>query len=228
MAGRAVLCHWSTHTQRARAAARRSICCTARTLSTSPWKRGTLARSPACGCAAAHARPLGPLPPEPTTRRARAVAPRRLCSLARALSISPWKRGTLARSPACWCAAARAGSRRGVAFRHRNMQTFDANSACACGGAAQGMFYNAITFNQPVAAWDVGKVTAMRVRRRPRREPERLGWRFFATGALNRPARAVWRGAGRVQLRERFQPARGSVGRWPGHQNGCAPPPAAP
>ena len=124
VAGRAVLCHWSTHTQRARAAARRSICCTARTLSTSPWKRGTLARSPACGCAAAHARPLGPLPPEPTTRRARAVAPRRLCSPARALSISPWKRGTLARSPACWCAAARAGSRRGVAFRHRNMQTF--------------------------------------------------------------------------------------------------------
>ena len=124
VAGRAVLCHGSTHTRRARAAARRSICCTARTLSTSPWKRGTLARSPACGCAAAHARPLGPLPPEPTTRRARAVAPRRLCSLARALSISPWKRGTLARSPACWCAAARAGSRRGVAFRHRNMQTF--------------------------------------------------------------------------------------------------------
>ena len=110
---------------------------------------------------------------------------------------------------------------------HANLYV-DANSACACGGAAQGMFYNAITFNQPVAAWDVGKVTAMRVRRRPRREPERLGWQFFATGALNRPARAVWRGAGRVQLRERFQPARGSVGRWPGHQNGCAPPPAAP
>ena len=31
------------------------------------------------------------------------------------------------------------------------------------------MFYEAGSFNQPVNAWDVGKVTSMWVRRRPRR-----------------------------------------------------------
>ena len=38
---------------------------------------------------------------------------------------------------------------------------------CACAGAAQDMFYSASSFNQPLAAWDVGQVKAMSVRRRP-------------------------------------------------------------
>ena len=38
---------------------------------------------------------------------------------------------------------------------------------CVCAGAAQNMFQNARAFNQPLAAWDVGQVTSMQVRRRP-------------------------------------------------------------
>ena len=38
---------------------------------------------------------------------------------------------------------------------------------CACAGAAQSMFYSASSFNQPLAAWDVGQVTNMQVRHRP-------------------------------------------------------------
>eukprot|EP00964_Phaeocystis_antarctica_P077045 scaffold47727_cov69-Phaeocystis_antarctica.AAC.4 len=34
------------------------------------------------------------------------LARRRLCFSTQALSTSPWRHGTLARSPACWCAAA--------------------------------------------------------------------------------------------------------------------------
>ena len=37
----------------------------------------------------------------------------------------------------------------------------------ACAGVVQEMFNGASSFNQPVAAWDVGLVTDMRVRRRP-------------------------------------------------------------
>ena len=42
-----------------------------------------------------------------------------------------------------------------------------AEATCACAGAAQHMFYAASVFNQPVAAWDVGQVTSMQVRRYP-------------------------------------------------------------
>ena len=38
---------------------------------------------------------------------------------------------------------------------------------CACAGAAQGMFDRATSFNQPLEAWDVSRVTDMHVRRRP-------------------------------------------------------------
>ena len=40
---------------------------------------------------------------------------------------------------------------------------------------AQSMLHGASAFNQPVAAWDVGQVTKMEVRHRPRRELEGLG-----------------------------------------------------
>ena len=33
-----------------------------------------------------------------------------------------------------------------------------------CRGAAQNMFWSAAAYNQPMHAWDVGKVTAMNVR----------------------------------------------------------------
>ena len=39
---------------------------------------------------------------------------------------------------------------------------------CVCADVAQGMLERANVFNQPVAAWDVGKVTNMVVRRCPR------------------------------------------------------------
>ena len=85
------------------------------------------------------------------------------------------------------------------------------------------------TFDEDLNAWDVGQVTTMDVRSRPRREPEGLGWwqggRSFATGAPTLSVRVRRRGAVYVARRERFQPARGSVGRWPGHQHVGAPPP---
>ena len=85
------------------------------------------------------------------------------------------------------------------------------------------------TFDEDLNAWDVGQVTTMDVRSRPRREPEGLGWwqggRSFAIGAPTLSVRVRRRGAVYVARRERFQPARGSVGRWPGHQHVGAPPP---
>ena len=94
------------------------------------------------------------------TSRACVLAWRSGCSGVRGISISPWKRGTLARSPTWRCAAARVGV---LGFCARSCHT-----PCACAGAAQYMFYYANSFNQPVAAWDVGKVTNMEVRRCPR------------------------------------------------------------
>ena len=41
------------------------------------------------------------------------------------------------------------------------------SGVCACAGVAQGMFEAAKVFNQPLAAWDVGQVVDMEVRRRP-------------------------------------------------------------
>lgn len=64
------------------------------------------------------------------------------------------------------------------------------------------------TFNEDLNAWDVGKVTNMEVRRRPRGEPEVLGGAVMGSFArLGHP-----RGAVHVRL-FRFQPAHGSVGR---------------
>ena len=39
--------------------------------------------------------------------------------------------------------------------------------ACGCLAYIQAMFHRATSFNQSVAAWDIGKVTNMVVRRRP-------------------------------------------------------------
>ncbi len=67
---------------------------------------------------------------------------------------------------------------------------------------AQGIFYGASAFNQPVGAWDVGQATNMVVRRpqsrSPGREPEGLGW--LAGGGplpLEHPlsVHVRWRGA---------------------------------
>ena len=69
--------------------------------------------------------------------------------------------------------------------------------------AAQMMFLDARAFNQPVAAWDVGQVTSMGVRRRARVGSVR-GWGgspgrgplrpdSFATGASTQRTRAVVR-----------------------------------
>ena len=91
-----------------------------------------------------------------------------------------------------------------------------------CDCAAQSMFSRAQEFNQPVAAWDVGQVTNMKVRRRPRRG---LGKHLTASAAKRR-VRVCWRGAGHVLLREAFQPASSCMGCWSGRRHGGAPPPA--
>ena len=238
--------------------ARRRICFTAQALSTSPWLRGTLARSPACWCAAVHLGsagglgwlakgcPLphcggspgrGPLSPEHSLSVRVLCARRRICSTLRAPSTSPWKRGTLARSTACECAATHTSGAGGVGVAGRGAAALchrSTHSACACyvrgagyvpcrgfqpargcmgrwqghqhecaprprrepeglgwfpralpfatgaptwraRAAAQRMFMSASAFNQPVEAWDVGKVTNMDVRRRAR-VGSRRGW----------------------------------------------------
>ena len=68
--------------------------------------------------------------------------------------------------------------------------------ACVCAGAAQDMFYYANSFNQPVAAWDVGKVTNMEVRRCPRLG--RVLLLIQLAGGVARAVRVCWRGAGYV------------------------------
>ena len=102
------------------------------------------------------------------TSRARVLARRSICSASRPFSTSPWKHGTLARSPACMCAAACVGIRRGQGSScAHTAEKRGSHKPNACAGTAQGMFRNARAFNQPVAAWDVGQVTSMSVRRRP-------------------------------------------------------------
>ena len=94
---------------------------------------------------------------------------------------------------------------------------------CACAGAAQYMFSSASTFNQPLAAWDVGQVINMQVRRRPASGSQAS---YTHTPLWGPQAMCVcWRGAVYVLLRKLLQPARGSLGRRPGHQHGGAPPP---
>ena len=96
---------------------------------------------------------------------------------------------------------------------------------CVCAGAAQSMFSYARSFNQPLAAWDVGQVKYMSVRRRP----ASTSWGLLLHRQLLRwRPQAVcvcWRGAAYVQCRELFQPAFGSMGRWPGQIHVGAPPP---
>ena len=84
------------------------------------------------------------------------------------------------------------------------------------------MFSRAQEFNQPVAAWDAGQVTNMKVRRRPRRD---LGKHLTASAAKRR-VRVCWRGAGHVRSCEGFQPASSCMGCWSSRRHGGAPPPA--
>ena len=155
----------------------------------------------------------------------------RVCSPPPAFSTSPWLLGTLARSLPWRCAAACVGIGRGTGelLRTHNCQG-GSHKPCACAGSVQEMFRYAAVFNQPLEAWDVGQVASMSVRRRPRRDWE--GHRgALAHTQLPRwwpqAMRVCWRGAVYVRLRGRFQPALGSMGRWPGHQHVCAPPPAS-
>ena len=60
------------------------------------------------------------------------------------------------------------------------------HTPCMCAGVAQQMFHYTNSFNQPLAAWDVGQVTNMGVRRRPR-----LGRLLLRTQLPRGVARAV-------------------------------------
>ena len=65
-----------------------------------------------------------------------------------------------------------------------------------CAGAAQSMFYLATAFNQPVAAWDVGQVTNMNVRRCLRLgcrgwDLAREGWDFVHACSTRGPSVAA-------------------------------------
>jgi hypothetical protein len=122
-----------------------------------------------------------------------------------------------------WCADAAAAQ-----ATHGPISAWDVSTVTDMASLLHGLTCSS-TFDEDLNAWDVRQVTDMRVRRRPRREPEGLGtggWpggRSFATRAPTRWARAVWRDTGNVQLCELFQPACGSVGRSPGHGHGGAP-----
>ena len=58
--------------------------------------------------------------------------------------------------------------RRPRRVRANTSQLARTSGACARVGATQEMFEHAWAFNQPVAAWDVGKVVDMKVRHRLR------------------------------------------------------------
>ena len=95
-------------------------------------------------------------------------------------------------------------------------------TACA---PAQAMFYGAGSFNQPVNAWNVGKVTSMWVRRRPSGGGGGPGL-WLSAHAHSWPERlpiAVslcgLRGADYVPVRERVQPVLRSLGRQPSHHH---------
>ena len=126
-------------THRARVLARRSICSTTQTLSTSPWLHGTLARSPTwrcaaarvlVGCSCAHSCRGGWHEP------ACVLARRRICSTTQTLLTSPWLHGTLARSPTWRCAAARVLVGCFCSYSWRG----EWQEPCVCAGAAQDMF----------------------------------------------------------------------------------------
>ena len=52
------------------------------------------------------------------------------------------------------------------AHAHTQLAQGSSHKPCACAGVVQLMFVSASAFNQPLAAWDVGQVTEMNVRRR--------------------------------------------------------------
>ena len=68
--------------------------------------------------------------------------------------------------------ASRLGGARGF-LRTRSYQGCS-YKLCACAGAAQNMFSSTSGFNQPVAAWGVGQVTDMQVRRCPASQDQGL------------------------------------------------------
>ena len=91
-------------TSRAHVLARRRGCSMRRTLSTSLWQHGTLARSPPWRCAAARRQGQGLVRTDRYSgwralSRVRVLAWCRACSSTHALSTSRWKIGTSARSP---------------------------------------------------------------------------------------------------------------------------------
>ena len=96
--------------------------------------------------------------------RVRVLAWCRRCSMARAPSTSLWLHGTSAWSPTCGCAAALRQCCR--VFTH-SCARGRGHILCACAGAAQYMFRDASSFDQCLAAWNVGRVTNMAVRRPP-------------------------------------------------------------
>ena len=194
--------------QRARSVAWRRRCSPARPFSISPWKRGPLVRSPAYRCAAAH---LG-------SARGRDGWP----------GGGPFATGAHPHS-SCACGGA------GNLLRRERFQP-----ARGSVGRWPGHQHGGAPPTKP-ESWSGAGGFGM------------VGWgRSFATGASTQRTRAVaWRsrcpmtrtpcygtalchrsthsacacgGADDVLRRARFQPARGCVGRWPGHQHGGAPP----
>ena len=163
----------------------------------------------------------------------RAVARRRQHSITQAPSTSPWKRGTLARSPACRCAATRTSGAGGV---HRST-----HSACAC--CVRGAEYVLQRKRFQPARGCVGRWPGhQHVGAPPSTSGAREGWggwpRAVLCHTVEDPQGAALchrsthsacaccvRGAESVHVCERLQPARGSVGRWPGQQHASAPPP---
>ena len=150
---------------------------------------------------------------------------RRQCSPT-PLSTGPLKRGTLARSPEWMCAAkptSRAGGE-GLGWLTRGRYVTTLQHALSvrvpwCG--SENVPYDWLF--QP-ARGSVGRWSSHQNGCAPPPMPGGVvaGGRSVATGRHTLCAcGAVC--AGNVLLRGRFQPACGSVGRWSGHQNGCAP-----
>ena len=155
LAGGAVLCHQSTDSVGACGVARHRECSALRALSTSLWKRGTFARSRTWGCAAVPSSGAG------------------------GVEVVGWCRGPLPHT---------VEHTRWPGHGHASASP-PALGAERVGGLAEG-----------------GPLP-----------PEHTH---------TQPARVRRRGAGHVRLHLRFQPARCCVGRWSGYQHECAPPPA--
>ena len=154
--------------------ARRRKCFAQRMLSTSPWKRGTLARSPACMCAAACVgirRGQGALAHTQLPRG----QPQAVCVCLRGAVYVPLSdcfqpaSGSMGRWPGCQHVGAPPPTLGLGAPVHTQLPRAS-YKLYVCAGATQHMFSVATVFNQPVAAWDVGKASTMGVRRRLRRD----------------------------------------------------------